>query len=111
MVSFDEREVDYDLLVTIPTNMGDEVIERSGMGDELNFVPTNKNTLQSKQHENIFVIGDATDLPSSKAGSVAHFQADVLTENFLRHIEGLPLMESFDGHANCFIESGLAKAC
>ena len=109
LVSFDEREVDYDLLVTIPTNMGDEVIERSGMGDELNFVPTNKNTLQSKQHENIFVIGDATDLPSSKAGSVAHFQADVLTENFLRHIEGLPLMESFDGHANCFIESGFGK--
>jgi len=109
IVSFDEREVDYDLLVTIPTNMGDACIERSGLGDELNYVPTHKHTLQSKANENIFVIGDATDLPSSKAGSVAHFQADVLTENLLRAIDGLPLLEGFDGHANCFIESGFGK--
>ena len=109
LVSFDENEVEYDLLVTVPTNMGDAAIERSGLGDELNFVPTHKNTLQSKAHENIFVIGDATDLPSSKAGSVAHFQADVLTENITRAIDGLPLLEEFDGHANCFIESGFGK--
>lgn len=109
LVSYDGTEVDYDLLVSIPTNMGDEVIERSDLGDELNFVPTNKHTLQSKAHENIFVIGDATDLPSSKAGSVAHFQADVLTENITRAIEDLPLLEEFDGHANCFIESGFGK--
>jgi len=109
IVSFDEREVEYDLLVTIPTNMGSECIERSGLGDELNFVPTHKHTLQSKAHENIFVIGDATDLPSSKAGSVAHFQADVLTENIMRTIDGLSLLEEFDGHANCFIESGFGK--
>ena len=73
------------------------------------FVPTHKHTLQSKEHENIFVLGDATDLPSSKAGSVAHFQADVLTDNIIRYIEGLPLSEGFDGHANCFIESGFGK--
>lgn len=110
IVSFDEREVEYDLLVSIPTNMGDSVIERSGLGDDLNFVPTHKHTLQSKAHENIFVIGDATDLPSSKAGSVAHFQADVLTENIQLFIAGRPLLEKFDGHANCFIESGNGKA-
>jgi sulfide:quinone oxidoreductase len=109
ILSFDEREVEYDLLVSIPTNMGDAVIERSGLGDELNFVPTHKHTLQSKAHENIFVIGDATDLPSSKAGSVAHFQADVLTENIQRAIDDQPLLEDFDGHANCFIESGFGK--
>ncbi|MBN1561958.1 NAD(P)/FAD-dependent oxidoreductase [candidate division KSB1 bacterium] len=109
IVAFDGTEVDYDLLVTIPTNMGDAVIERSGMGDELNFVPTHKNSLQSKAYENVFVIGDATDLPSSKAGSVAHFQADVLTENIQRAIDGLPLLDGFDGHANCFIESGFGK--
>ena len=89
--------------------MGDDVIERSGMGDELNFVPTDKQTLRSKDYENIFVIGDATDLPSSKAGSVAHFQADVLFENFLSAIEGREMLEKFDGHANCFIESGFGK--
>ncbi|MBN1542652.1 NAD(P)/FAD-dependent oxidoreductase [candidate division KSB1 bacterium] len=109
IVSYDGKQVEYDLLVTVPTNMGSSLIERSGMGDELNFIPTDKHTLQSKAHENVFVIGDATDLPSSKAGSVAHFQADILTENLLRHIEGLPMLERFDGHANCFIESGFGK--
>ena len=109
IISWDEKEVSYDLLVTIPTNMGDELIARSGMGDELNFVPTNIHTLLSKDHKNIFVIGDATDLPSSKAGSVAHFEADVLFENFLSVIEGRPLRAKFDGHANCYIESGFGK--
>ena len=109
IVSWEEKEVPYDLLVTIPTNMGDELIERSGIGDELNFVPTDKQTLLSKNHKNIFVMGDATDLPSSKAGSVAHFEADVLYENFLSAIEGRPLRAKFDGHANCYIESGFGK--
>lgn len=109
LLSYDGKEVEYDLLVTVPTNFGSDVIDRSGLGNELNFVPTHKHTLQSKKHENIFVIGDATDLPSSKAGSVAHFQADILTENFLRKLDGLPLLEHFDGHANCFIESGFGK--
>jgi len=110
LVSYSGEEVAYDLLVTIPTNMGDELIARSGMGDELNYVPTHKHTLQSKAHENIFVVGDATDLPSSKAGAVAHFQSEILTDNILNYIAGKPLEEGFDGHANCFIESGFGKA-
>jgi sulfide:quinone oxidoreductase len=110
LVSYDGKKVDYDLLVTVPTNKGDDLIARSGLGDELNFVPTNMHTLQAKGHENIFVIGDATDLPSSKAGSVAHFQSEVLAVNILRFIKGEPLLPDFDGHANCFIESGFGKA-
>jgi sulfide:quinone oxidoreductase len=110
LVAYDGNKVDYDLLVSIPTNKGDELIARSGLGDDLNFVPTDKHTLQAKAHENIFVIGDATDLPSSKAGSVAHFQSEVLTVNVLRFIRGEPLRPDFDGHANCFIESGFGKA-
>lgn len=106
IVSWDEREVPYDLLVTVPTNMGDESIARSGFGDELNFIPTDKHTLRSKVRDNIFVLGDATDLPASKAGSVAHFQADILFENLLAAIDERPLPAHFDGHANCFIESG-----
>jgi sulfide:quinone oxidoreductase len=90
--------------------MGDAAIERSGMGDELNHVPTDKHTLRAKNHEDIFVIGDATNLPTSKAGSVAHFEAEVLTENIIRHIDGQELLPTFDGHANCFIESGFGKA-
>jgi len=109
IVSWDEREIPYDLLISVPVNKGDEAIARSGMGDELNFIPTDKHTLRSKVADNIFVIGDATDLPSSKAGSVAHFQADILFENLLDAINGRPLSASFDGHANCFIESGFNK--
>lgn len=110
IVSYDEREVEYDLLISIPTNMGDDLIENSGMGDELNFIPTDPYTLQSKAHENIFVLGDATDIEASKAGSVAHFQADILVENIVSYAKGEELHEKFDGHANCFIESGFGKA-
>lgn len=106
LVGWDDTEIPYDLLVSIPTNMGDEAIARSGLGDELNFIPTDRHTLQSKAFPNIFVLGDATNLPASKAGSVAHFQAEILAENFLAFAAGRTLTASFDGHANCFIESG-----
>jgi len=109
IISWDGTEIPFDVLVTVPINMGSECIQASGMGDELNFVPTDKFTLQSKDFEDIFVIGDATDLPSSKAGSVAHFQADILTDNILAYIENRPMQAKFDGHANCFIESGFGK--
>ena len=107
--SYDDREIGYDLLVTIPTNKGADVIAASGMGDELNFVPVNKNTMQSDKWENIWLIGDASNAPTSKAGSVAHFMLDVVVENILRHMEGLEPLPKFDGHANCFIESGNEK--
>ena len=90
-------------------NMGDEMIERSGLGDDMRFVPTDKETLQSKQFENIFVLGDASNIPTSKAGSVAHFAAEILFENLMSAIEGRPLHAKFDGHANCYIETGFGK--
>jgi sulfide:quinone oxidoreductase len=110
IVSYDGREVPYDLLVTVPTNMGAEMIERSGLGDELRFVPTDQATLRSVKYENIFVIGDASNVPTSKAGSVAHFQSEVLAENVLRAIEGRLLEPGFDGHSNCFVETGRRRA-
>ena len=110
LVSHDGRVVDYDLLATISVNMGSKVIGRSGLGDDENFVPTDKHTLQAKEYENIFVIGDATDVPASKAGSVAHFEAEILTENILSYINNKPLTARYDGHANCFVESGHHKA-
>ncbi|MBT3741254.1 MAG: NAD(P)/FAD-dependent oxidoreductase [Polaribacter sp.] len=110
IIDYADTEVDYDLLVTVPTNMGDSLIESSGLGDDLNFVPTNKATLQTTANENIFALGDCTNLPASKAGSVAHFEAEILTENILRYIDGKELKEKFDGHANCFIETGNGKA-
>jgi sulfide:quinone oxidoreductase len=110
IVDYVDKAIPFDLLITIPTNMGDAVIERSGMGDDLNFVPTNKHTLQSKAHQNIFVIGDATNVPASKAGSVAHFEAETLADNIVLFTKGYKLKEEFDGHANCFIETGGNKA-
>jgi sulfide:quinone oxidoreductase len=109
LVSYDEREVPFDLLVTVPLNMGADYIARSGLGDELNYVPVDKHTLLSKTHDNIFAIGDACNIPTSKAGSVAHFAVEVFADNFCQHVAGQPMTGKFDGHANCFIESGDGK--
>lgn len=110
IVSYEGREVPFDLLVTIPTNKGSQIIIDSGLGDELGFIDTDHNTLQSKAFSNIFVAGDATNVPASKAGSTAHFETDVLTENIQRFFNGQPLVKDFDGHANCFVETGGGKA-
>jgi len=109
LVSYEEEEVPFDLLVTVPLNMGADFVERSGLGDELNHVPVDKHTFLSTDYDNIFALGDAAALPTSKAGSVAHFAAEVFIENFLRYIDGLEMTEKFDGHANCYIESGFGK--
>jgi len=109
LISYDEKEIDFDVLTVVPVNMGDDMIERSGLGDDMNFVPTNKQTLQSEAHHNIFVLGDASNIPTSKAGSVAHFAAEILFENLMSAIEGRPLKAKFDGHANCYIETGHGK--
>jgi sulfide:quinone oxidoreductase len=108
--SYDETEVPYDVLVSIPLNKGSEVIQRSGMGDELNFIHINKHTLQTDKWQNIFVIGDAGNAPTSKAGSVAHFMLDIVVENMLSHMKGQEMPAKFDGHANCYIETGFDKA-
>jgi len=109
LVSYDEQEIEYDLLVSVPLNMGADVIGKSGLGDELNYIPVDKHTFLSSKHPNIFVLGDAAAVPTSKAGSVAHFAVDTFGENFVRYTEGLEMQPLFDGHANCFIESGFGK--
>ncbi len=109
IVAYDEQEIEYDLLVSVPLNMGSEVITHAGLGNELNYVPVDKHTFLSNQYNNIFALGDAAALPTSKAGSVAHFAVDCWSENFLRYLDGLEMLPTFDGHANCFIESGFGK--
>jgi sulfide:quinone oxidoreductase len=111
LVSWDEREVPFDLLVTVPLHGGPAYVGRSpGLGDELGFVATDPHTLQSRVAPNVFAIGDATNLPTSKAGSVTHFEGETLVENLRRFIDGDELAATFDGHANCFIETGFHKA-
>ena len=111
LTAFDGSELDFDLLVTVPLHGGAPYVECSpGLGDALGFVPTDKRTLQTVAAANVFALGDATDLPTSKAGSVTHFEGEVLTENVVRFLAGEELDATYDGHANCFIETGFDKA-
>jgi len=111
LIGFDGREIDFDVAVVIPLHGGAAYVENSpGLGDELGFIPTDNATLQSQVKPNIFVVGDAADLPASKAGSVTHFEGEVLVENMEAFLNGEPVEHSFDGHANCFIETGFSKA-
>jgi sulfide:quinone oxidoreductase len=111
LVSWDEREVPFDLAVVIPLHGGQPYVGRSpGLGDDLDFVPTDPATLQSNAKPNVFALGDATNVPASKAGSVTHFEGEVLVENIRRFLAGEELDGSYDGHANCFIETGFGKA-
>ena len=111
LIGYDGREVPFDLLVTIPLHGGAEYVDRSpGLGDALGFIPADEHTLQSRAKPNVFVIGDAANLPASKAGSVTHFEGEVLTTNVTRFLRGEALDASYDGHANCFIETGFHKA-
>jgi sulfide:quinone oxidoreductase len=109
--SWDEREIEFDLLVTIPVHGGAAYVSRSpGLGDALGFVGADRHTLQAKAAKNVFVIGDAGDLPTSKAGSVTHFEGDTVVENISQLLAGEELTGFYDGHANCFIETGFHKA-
>lgn len=111
VVSYDGRELDFDLLVTVPLHGGAAYIEQSpGLGDPLGFVQTDKATLQTLAKPNVFALGDATDVPTSKAGSVTHFEGEVLTKNVARFLAGQELEAGYDGHANCFIETGFHRA-
>lgn len=109
IVSYDDRHIPFDLLVTVPLNMGPDYIAKSGLGDDMNLVPCDQGTMRALSHPDIFVLGDGGTLQTSKAGSVAHFSVDVFMENFPLYLRGQQLTHNFDGHANCFIESGHGK--
>jgi sulfide:quinone oxidoreductase len=104
------QKVGYDLLVSIPPNMGDKVLIDSGISDPVGFVPTDNHTLKAENTDRIYVIGDTTNVPTSKAGSVAHYMAYALVENLIREIDGYAALPKFDGHATCFLASGFEKA-
>lgn len=104
------EKVGYDLLVSIPPNFGDQVIINSGLGDPMGYVPTEKHTLKAQGLDRVYVLGDATNVPTSKAGSVAHYMAYTVVENIVREIDGQTALPTFDGHATCFLASGFEKA-
>ena len=111
LTSYDGREVPFDLAVVIPAHSGAAYVMNSkGLGDELGFIPTDIHTLQSLAAPNVFALGDAAALPTSKAGSVTHFEGEILVENIRHFLAGELLDGFYDGHTNCFIETGFAKA-
>src|ERR1039457_3746227 len=111
LISFDGREVGFDLAVVVPLHGGASYVANSpGLGDELGFVPVDEHPLQSTAKPNVFAIGDAAGVPTSKAGSVTHFEGEIVVENIRRFLEGDELSGFYDGHANCFIETGFHKA-
>ncbi len=108
--SYKGDKIGYDLLVSIPPNFGAKFIGDSGLGDPMCYVDTDQNTLKAKNFDNVYVIGDATNVPTSKAGAVAHYESDTVVENLLREMDGKEARPNFDGHATCFICSGFEKA-
>lgn len=110
LVSAQGDTADYDLLVSTMPNLGPDYVDEAGIGDGMGYVMTNHHTLKCEKYDNIYVVGDATNVPTSKAGSVAHFESELIVENILREIDGEAPKESFDGHSNCFIVSGYDKA-
>ncbi|MHB8681734.1 MAG: NAD(P)/FAD-dependent oxidoreductase [Acidimicrobiales bacterium] len=111
VTSYDERVERFDLAVVVPLHVGADFVGSSpGLGDEFNFVPCDPATLQAKAAPNVFAIGDATDVPTSKAGSVTHFEGEIVAENIGHFLRGEPLGAAFDGHANCFVETGSGRA-
>jgi sulfide:quinone oxidoreductase len=104
------KKVDFDLLVSTMPNLGADYVDESGLGDGMGYALTDNHTLRAEKGDNIYVVGDATNVPTSKAGSVAHYEAEIAVENILREIDNLEPKSSFDGHSTCFIVSGYDKA-
>lgn len=99
--------LEYDLLITIPPHRGAQVIEDSGLG-QAGWIPTNPKTLLREGSNNVFVIGDTTNIPISKAGSTAHFQADTIVENLTLMVQEGRWLREYDGKVFCFIETGMS---
>ena len=111
VTSFEGETVGYDLLVLVPPHRGQKVIEDSGLGDERGWVPVDRNTLKHTGFGNIWAIGDATNIPISKSGSVAHYEASVVAEQVAALVRGEPApAHVYDGKVMCFLETGRGQA-
>jgi sulfide:quinone oxidoreductase len=111
--SLEGEELPYDLLILVPPHKGQQFLIDSGFAPAPGgWLPTDRATLQVGGRPNVFALGDATDLPLSKAGSTAHFEAPVVTERIAAAIEGrTPDRKHGDylGKVMCFFEIGDGK--
>jgi len=108
--SYQKEETSFDLLVSIPPTRGADILDDSDLGNGAGYVDVDHHTLKVKGTDDIYAVGDVCNVPTSKAGSVTHFMAEVVIENLLNEINGKSIHPGFDGHSNCFIETGFKKA-
>ncbi|WP_048600931.1 NAD(P)/FAD-dependent oxidoreductase [Rubeoparvulum massiliense] len=109
-ITMDGDEHHYDLLISVPAHQGAPVIINSKLGDEDGFIPTDRYTLKMEGSNNIYVVGDATNLPISKAGSTAHYESEVVVPNIVSSILGIPETKRYNGKVACFLENSLEDA-
>jgi sulfide:quinone oxidoreductase len=107
--SVEGETLKYDLAIVIPPHKGAEVIEKSGIGDEEGWIPTDKYTLNIKSHDDAYAIGDATNIPTSKAGSVADFEASVVVSRIVDDLQGVKPNKVYDGRTICFLVTGIGE--
>ena len=111
VTSLEGETVPYDLLILVPPHRGQKVIEDSRLGDERGWVPVDKNTLKHTGFHSIWAIGDATNIPISKSGSVAHYEASVAAAEIVAAVRGEPAPDHvYDGKVMCFLETGRGEA-
>lgn len=104
----DGRSLEYDLLVTIPPHVGGPLVERAELGEE--WIEVDNHTLEATRAEDVYALGDITDVPTSKAGSAAHYQAGVVADRVASAVRGQTPTTTYDGRTLCFVEAGLEEA-
>ena len=104
--SLEGEKAEYDLLVLVPPHRGQQVVMDSGLGDAAGWLPTDRHTLQVEGQDRIFAMGDATNLPISKSGSTAHFEAPVVASRIASLIRGTAPKTNYGGKVMCFLETG-----
>lgn len=109
-VSLEGSELDYDLLVMIPPHRGADFLQGHSIADAQGWVKTDRETLEVAGLPDVWALGDTTDLPISKAGSTAHFEAPVVVERLLARLRGEVTPLVYEGHVMCFLETGYSRA-
>ncbi|WP_158855213.1 NAD(P)/FAD-dependent oxidoreductase [Halorhabdus sp. CUG00001] len=102
------NELDYDLLVAIPPHTSSDLVSEGGLGDT--WIDVDRATLEAEQAEDVYAIGDVADVPTSKAGSVAHYEAGVVADRIASRVRGQTPTSVYDGKTVCFIETGMDEA-
>jgi sulfide:quinone oxidoreductase len=108
--SYEGEEHAYDLLISVPPHFGASVVRSSGIGDREGWIPTDRNDMTVLDYDDVYAIGDATNIPISKSGVVAHLESGVVAYNIASEIDGSGDRYGYNGRINCPMEVGFKKA-